>query len=87
MMCASLVVRAVLFPPCTMLEVRRAAPPDHETMTLHEVVKAATSPTVLHKRLETRRSSNMHTSRFRVENDCDEDGKSFISIEVLPHFL
>ena len=56
-------------------------------MTFHEAVKAATSPTVLHKRLETRRSSNTQTSRFRVENDCDEDGKSFISIEVLPHFL
>ena len=71
-----------------MLEVRKAAPSECEkTMSFHEALKAATSPKVLHERLERRRRSNAHTSRFRVDNDCDEDGKSFISIEVLPHFL
>ena len=55
--------------------------------TFQEAVKAATSPKKLHEALDKRRGSNARMSRYRVQNDLDEDGKRFISIEVLPHFL
>ena len=57
------------------------------TRSFHNAVTAATSPKVLHAALSKRRKSNTETERYRVDPNCDEDGKSFISIEVLPHFL
>lgn len=57
---------------------------------MYDVVKAATSPARLHTALDRankRRDSSQRMSRYRVQNDCDEDGKKFISIDVLPHFL
>ena len=55
--------------------------------TFREVIKAAISPKVLHSALEKRANNSAETSRYRVQNDCDEAGKRFISIEVLPRFL
>ena len=89
---ACVCVATVLFPPCTMLEVKLAARPDHAIEGDHTAkvtsLPRALSPKVLHERIEVlnRRSSNAQTDRFRVQN-ADEDGKQFISIEVLPHFL
>ena len=55
--------------------------------SLEHVVTAATDPKVLHRRLNERRgSSDVRMQRYRT-NDCDEDGKKFMSIEVMPHFL
>ena len=64
--------------------------PVKKVSSFQEAVDVATSVQVLHSRLEerpSRRKSQADTSRYRVNTDCDEQGKSFITIEVLPHFL
>ena len=92
--------RAVLFPPCTMLEVKKAsveelekheaATPSQSPKKMSELVELATSVPVLHDVIErqaSQRQSDAETRRFRVLPDCDERGKRFVSIDVLPHFL
>ena len=61
----------------------------HVQLTFHDVVQAAKSPKVLHEALERQRNTehSQIARRFRVQNDCDEAGKRFIAIEVLPRFL
>ena len=55
--------------------------------TFKQVVDAARSPKKLHEALEKRRGGHDRMKRYRVQEACDEEGKTFVSIEVLPHFL
>ena len=89
----------VLFPPCTMLEVKKVSAEElqeHDRAEssgspkkLSEVVQTATNVRTLHDVISRQgtRQSHTETRRFRVNSDCNEGDKRFVSIDVLPHFL
>ena len=89
----------VLFPPCTMLEVKKVSAEELQERDraessgspkkLSEVVQTATNVRTLHDVISRQgtRQSHTETRRFRVNSDCNEGDKRFVSIDVLPHFL
>ena len=89
----------VLFPPCTMLEVKKVSAEELQERDraessgspkkLSEVVQTATNVRTLHDVISRQgtRQSHTETRRFRVNSDCNEGDKRFVSIDVLTHFL
>jgi hypothetical protein len=89
---------AVLFPPCTMLEVsRKAAAHDDEAgvppAALPEPLERVLPRHVLnstlawHDRHAVKRSdAGRHTANLQVSK-ASSGGKDFLAISVMPHFL
>ena len=71
-------VQECLFPPCTMLEVVRMHGSRGEASGGDAPSRARNMPEPAIPEAE---------ERFGVRPDGDESGKTFISIDVLPHFL
>ena len=71
------------------LQERDRAESSGSPKKLSEVVQTATNVRALHGviSLQGTRQSHAETRRFRVNSDCNEGDKRFVSIDVLPHFL